>query len=134
MAISTIPGAGIADNAVTAAKMVAGAVVADIGVGSVTASHIAANAVDSSEIAADAVTAAKIAYLGDGSGNLTGTISSQQLYFADAFTLTGDLTVNDELVLGKIRDDGTGQTLTHTAATNRTLTGTGTITMGVYLT
>ena len=134
MAISTIPGAGIADNAVTAAKMVAGAVVADIGVGSVTASHIAASAVGSSEIAADAVTAAKIAYLGDGSGNLTGTISSQQLYFADAFTLTGDLTVNDELVLGKIRDDGTGQTLTHTAATNRTLTGTGTITMGVYLT
>ena len=134
MAISTITSAGIADNAVTAAKMVAGAVVADVGTDGITANEIVAGAVGSSEIAADAVTAAKIAYLGDGSGNLTGTISSQQLYFADAFTLTGDLTVNDELVLGKIRDDGTGQTLTHTAATNRTLTGTGTITMGVYLT
>ena len=144
MAISKITTAGVADNAITAAKIVAGAVVADVGTDGITAneivagavgsSEIAANAVGSSEIADDAVLPANIAYLGDGSGNLTGTISSQQLYFADAFTLTGDLTVNDELVLGKIRDDGTGQTLTHTAATNRTLTGTGTITMGVYLT
>jgi len=106
---------------------------ADLAPDSVGSSEIAANAVGSSEIAADAVTGAKIAYLGDGSGNLTGTISSQQLYFADTFTLTGDLTVNDDLVLGKVKNDSTGQTLTHTAATNRTLTGTGTITMGGYL-
>ena len=57
----------------------------------------------------------------------------KQLYFADTFTLTGNLTVNDDLVLGKVKNDSTGQTLTHTAATNRTLTGTGTITMGGYL-
>ena len=45
----------IADDAVTAAKIPAGAVDSDIGVGSVTASHIAANAVGASEIADDAV-------------------------------------------------------------------------------
>ena len=114
MAISKITSAGVATD-----TLVAG--------------DIAANAIGTSELAASAVTAAKIAYLGDGSGNLTGTISSQQLYFADTFTLTGDLTVNDDLVLGKVKNDSTGQTLTHTAATNRTLTGTGTITMGGYL-
>ena len=113
----------IADNAVTAAKLPAGAVDADIGTG----------AVGTSELAAGAVTGAKIGYLGDGSGDLTGTVSSQQLHFADTFTLTGNLTVNDELVLGKIRDDSTGHILTHTASTARTLTGTGTITMGAYL-
>ena len=103
------------------------------GADSLLASDLAPNSVDTSELVAGAVTGAKIAYLGDGAGNLTGTISSQQLYFADTFTLTGDLTVNDDLVLGKVKNDSTGQTLTHTAATNRTLTGTGTITMGGYL-
>jgi len=48
----------IADNAVTAAKLPAGAVDADIGTG----------AVGTSELAAGAVTGAKIGYLGDGSG------------------------------------------------------------------
>ena len=111
MAISTIPSAGVSADTLTAADL-------------------APNSVGASEIAAGAVSGNKIAYLGDGSGDLTGTVSSQQLHLADAFTLTGDLTVNDDLVLGKLRDDGTGQTLTHTAATNRTLTGTGTLTMG----
>ena len=106
---------------------------ADLAADSVGSSEIAAGAVDTSELAADAVTGAKIGYLGDGSGSLTGTISSQQLYFADTFTLTGDLTVNDDLVLGKIQQDDTGQILTHTASTARVLTGTGTITMGAYL-
>ena len=114
MAISTIPGAGIATDTLEAGD-------------------IAAGAVGTSELAASAVTGAKIGYLGDGSGSLTGTISSQQLYFADTFTLTGNLTVNDDLVLGKVINDSAGQTLTHTASTARTLTGTGTITMGGYL-
>ena len=93
--------------------------------------EIAANAVDSSEIAADAVTGAKIAYLGDGSGNLSGTIANQQLHFGTAFTLTDDLTINGDVTLAKVRDDGLGQSIT---GSGRTLTGTGTITMGVYLT
>ena len=69
-------------------------------------------------------------FLSDHSGDLTGTISSQSLYLADAFTLTGDLTVNDTLDLGKLRNDDTGQTLT---GDGTTLTGTGTIRMGTYL-
>jgi len=140
MAISTITSAGIADNAVTAAKIVAGAVVADVGTDGITAneivagavgsSEIAANAVGSSELADDAVLPANIAYLGDGTGNLSGTITGQQLHFGTAFTLTDDLTINGDVTLAKVRDDGTGQTLTHTASTARTLTGTGTLRMG----
>ena len=89
--------------------------------------------INTNSIADDAVTAAKTAAaadaggLGFGDGNLSGTISGQQAFFADAFTLTGDLTVNDDLVLGKVRDDGTGQSLT---GDGKTLTGTGTLTMG----
>ena len=95
---------------------------------------IADNAITAAKTATSAEEEASPGLKSPATADLTGTISSQQLQLADAFTLTGDLTVNDELVLGKIRDDSTGQTLTHTAATNRTLTGTGTITMGVYLT
>ena len=120
----------IADDAVTSAKMPAGAVDADIGVGSVTASHIAANAVGSSEIADNAVLPANIAYLGDGAGNLSGTLTGEQLRFGTAFTLTDDLTVNGDVTLGKVGDDSTGQSLTQNTSANRTLTGTGTLRMG----
>ena len=120
----------IADNAVTAAKLPAGAVDADIGVGSVTASHIAADAVGSSEIADNAVLPANIAYLGDGTGKLSGTITGQQLRLGTAFTLTDDLTVNGDLTLSKVRADGTGQSLTQDSSANRTITGTGTLRMG----
>ena len=98
----------IADDAVTAAKIPAGAVAA-------------------SEIAAGSVSGADIGYLGDGSGNLSGTIANQQLHFGSAFTLTDDLTVNGDVTLGKVRDDGTGQSIT---GDGKTLTGTGTLTMG----
>ena len=60
-------------------------------------------------------------------GNLAGTISTQQIQLADAFTLTGDLTVNDDLFLGKVQDDGTGQSID---GAGKTITGTGSITMG----
>mgnify|MGYP001568473826 CR=1 FL=1 len=108
----------IADDAVTSAKIPADAL---------GATDIAANAIGTSEIATGGVLPANIAYLGDGTGNLSGTITNQQLHFGSAFTLTGDLTVNDDLVLGKVRDDGTGQSIT---GDGKTLTGTGTLTMG----
>jgi len=88
-------------------------------------------------IADDAVTAAKTASSAElelsspASADLSGTVSVQQLRLADAFTVTSDLTVNDELVLGKLTDDGTGQTLT---GSGKTITGTGTITMGSVVT
>ena len=112
MAISTITSAGIATDTLEAGD-------------------IAANAVGTSELADSAVTGANIAYLGDGTGNLSGTIANQQLHFGTAFTLTDNLTVNGDLTLGKTRNDGIGQSLT---GSGRTLTGTGTLTMGAYLT
>ena len=108
----------IADDAVTAAKIPADAL---------GATDIAANAIGTSEIATGGVLPANIAYLGDGSGNLSGTITNQQLHFGSAFTLTDDLTVNGDVTLGKVRDDGTGQSIT---GDGKTLTGTGTLTMG----
>ena len=111
----------IADDAVTAAKIPAGAV---------GASEIPAGAVGSSELADDAVLPAKIAYLGDGTGTLSGTITGEQLRFGTAFTLTDDLTVNGDVTLGKVGDDSTGQSLTQNTSANRTLTGTGTLRMG----
>ena len=110
MALDKITTDIIADDAVTAAKIVAGAVEVDIRAGSVTGD--------------------KIGYLGDGTGNLSGTIANQQLHFGTAFTLTDNLTVNGDLTLGKVRDDGLGQSLT---GSGRTLTGTGTLTMGSYV-
>ena len=111
----------IADNAVTAAKIPTDAI---------GATDIAAGAVGSSEIADDAVLPANIVALGDGTGKLSGTLTDEQLRFGTAFTLTDDLTVNGDVTLGKVGDDSTGQTLTHTASTARTLTGTGTLRMG----
>ena len=108
----------IADDAVTAAKIPTDAL---------GATDIAANAIGTSELADAAVLPANIAYLGDGSGNLSGTITNQQLHFGSAFTLTDDLTVNGDVTLGKVRDDGTGQSIT---GDGKTLTGTGTLTMG----
>ena len=93
----------------------------------VTAAKIPAGAVQASEIATGGVSGADIGYLGDGSGNLSGTITNQQLHFGSAFTLTDDLTVNDNLTLAKLRDDGTGQSIT---GDGKTITGTGTLTMG----
>ena len=108
----------IADDAVTSAKIPADAL---------GATDIAANAIGTSEIATGGVLPANIAYLGDGSGNLSGTITNQQLHFGTAFTLTDDLTVNSDVTLGKVRDDGTGQSIT---GDGKILTGTGTLTMG----
>jgi hypothetical protein len=96
----------------------------------VTSAKIPAGAVQASEIAAGGVSGADIGYLGDGSGNLSGTIANQQLHFGSAFTLTDNLTVNDNLTLGKLRDDGTGQSIT---GDGKTITGTGTLTMGNYI-
>jgi len=123
MALDKITTNIIEDDAVTAAKIVAGAVTADIPTGGVA----------TAKLADDAVTPAKIAYLGDGSGNLSGTITNEQLHLGTAFTLTDDLTVNGDVTLGKVGDDSTGQSLTQDSSANRTLTGTGTLRMGSSL-
>ncbi len=58
--------------------------------------------------------------------NLSGTYSSHELFIADGYTLTGNLTVNEDLALTKLSDDGVSITLT-TDGTSRTITGTGSI-------
>ena len=68
--------------------------------------------INTNVIADDAITAAKTAPSAEeesgglglstaAAGNLTGTISTQQLQLGDAFTLTDDLTVNGDVTLGK---------------------------------
>ena len=58
--------------------------------------------------------------------NLSGTYSAHQLFIADGYTLTGNITVNEDIALTKLSDDGTTINLT-TDGTSRTITGTGSI-------
>ena len=58
--------------------------------------------------------------------NLSGTYGSHELFIADGYTLTGNITVTDDLVLTKLSDDGTSITLT-TDGNSQTITGSGSI-------
>lgn len=58
--------------------------------------------------------------------NLSGTYSTHQLLVADAYNFAGDLTVNDNLILGKISDDGNDLVLEG----SHTLQGTGQLEAG----
>ena len=58
--------------------------------------------------------------------NLSGTYSSHELFIADGFTLTGNITVNEDIVLTKLSDDGTSITLT-TDGNSQIITGSGSI-------
>jgi len=58
--------------------------------------------------------------------NLSGTYSSHELFIADGFTLTGNITVNEDIVLTKLSDDGNTLTLT-TDGNSQTITGSGSI-------
>ena len=58
--------------------------------------------------------------------NLSGTYSSHELFIADGYTLTGNITVNEDIALTKLSDDGASITLT-TDGNSRTITGTGSI-------
>ena len=116
-----------------------------------TATDIADDAIGTAELANDVVvsTSGNITTTGKLSTpsivqtdaqNLTGTYSTQELIMGKTFTLTGDLTVNTNLVLVNmngsdddvtIQDDGTATTITGTGtleggemlATNNDLTG-----------
>ena len=59
------------------------------------------------------------------------TITYQKIYLGNTFTVGGNLTVNGDLVLGKIIADSTGQTL---SGAGYSITGTGTLTIGATLT
>ena len=58
--------------------------------------------------------------------DLSGTYSTHQLLVADAYNFAGDLTVNDNLILGKLSDDGNDFVLEG----SHTLQGTGQLEAG----
>ena len=61
---------------------------------------------------------------------LTGTIATSTAYYGVNFTCTGNLTINDTLLIGRMLKDQSAVSLTHTAATAVTITGTGTLVFG----
>ena len=58
--------------------------------------------------------------------DITGTIDKHTMRLADGVTITGDVTISDDLVLSKISDDGNAITMTNDGST-RTITGSGSI-------
>ncbi len=64
--------------------------------------------------------------------NLSGTYSTHQLLVADAYALTGDVTVNDNLILGKLSDDGNDILIE--GSYTFTTTGSGKVEVGYIIT
>ena len=60
------------------------------------------------------------------SQDLSGTYAYHQMMVSDAFTVAGDVTISDNLILTKISDDSNAITLTDDGST-RTITGTGSL-------
>jgi hypothetical protein len=58
--------------------------------------------------------------------DISGTIDKHTMRLAEGVTVTGDITISDNLILSKISDDGVGITLTNDSST-RTITGSGSI-------
>ena len=112
MALDKITTDIIADDAITAPKIVAGAVTADIAEGGVTGTQIGyfENATSTQ--------------------NLSGTYSTERMYLNDSYTLTGNVTVTGHLALGTIADEDIVITQD---STERTITGSGTLEAGNVL-
>jgi len=58
--------------------------------------------------------------------DITGTIDKHTMRLADGVTVTGDVTISEDLVLAKISDDGDAITMTSDGS-SRTITGSGSI-------
>jgi len=90
--------------------------------------------INSNVIADDAITGDKFsgdAYLSNtATQNITGTYSENRLYTSDAYTLSGNTTVNSNLVLSSVKPNSD---IVLTASGAYTLTGTGTLSGGSLL-
>ena len=62
--------------------------------------------------------------------SLSGTIAASTAYYGVNFTCTGNLTINDTLLIGRMLKDQSAVSLTATAATAVTITGTGSLVFG----
>ena len=111
MALDKIRTELIADDAVTAAKIPAGAV-------------------GTTEIAEGALSVH--ALQNTTSHTLSGTYTDSKMYTSDAYVLGGNITVNANLVLSSVKGDGSDITLTDDGTT-RTITGTGKLEAGAIL-
>ena len=87
--------------------------------------------INSNVIADDAITGDMLgssAYLANTANqNISGTYSENRLYTSDAYTLSGNATINSHLTLSTIKDSGN---VVLTADGARTITGTGTLSGG----
>ena len=87
--------------------------------------------INSNVIADDAITGDKLggsAYLANtATQNISGTYSESRMYTSDAYTLSGNATINSHLTLSTIKDSGD---VVLTADGARTITGTGTLSGG----
>ena len=70
--------------------------------------------------------------MGKTAQSLTGTIATSSAYYGVNFTCTGNLTINlnTTLLIGRMLKDQSAVSLTHTASTAVTITGTGTLVYG----
>ena len=68
--------------------------------------------------------------IGKTAQSLVGTIATGTAYYGVNFTCTGDLTINDTLLIGRMLKDQSAVSLTATAATAVTITGTGSLVFG----
>ena len=68
--------------------------------------------------------------IGKTAQSLVGTIATGTAYYGVNFTCTGNLTINDTLLIGRMLKDQSAVSLTHTAATAVTITGTGSLVFG----
>ena len=59
--------------------------------------------------------------------NIHGVIDSHTMRLAEGVTVTGDVTISDDLILAKISDDGVAMTLTSDDVATRTIIGSGSI-------
>ena len=61
------------------------------------------------------------------SEDLEGTYSQHEVLLADAFNVTDNVTISDNLILAKLSDDGEAITVTGNASTTRTISGSGSL-------
>ena len=88
-----------------------------------TSADISAGIVEGSDIAVLTASATK---------NISGTLVANSCYLSQAFVLTGNLTISGTLALAKISDDGV-TTAFLTDTNGQTITGSGTLTLGVLV-
>ena len=65
------------------------------------------------------------------STNITGTLTENALYLSNAFVMTGNIEVSGKTTLARLSDDTTTPLLTDT--NGQTITGAGTLTLGVLV-